>query len=277
MARKRVKVSRGMLFTGSILAGLVFLFLVPKSVAGHMQLTYARLFRWPLATGRSLALTARTAEPAAENVSPRDFQELLTANRRLQNDKANLQAQLADAHSRIEDLAKLRLKSAWETMQFAPADVIAMSGPAQNELIISRGDANMVALGQYVMSLADHSIVGTISDVSARSAKVRLITDPDSRIAVSIGELNVRGWMEGRGNGTAGVPLIPTTHKIRRGDKICVQKQPGFLDSPIIAAQVTECRPDPDNPLVWDITARPVCNAADLKEVVVVISVARPQ
>jgi len=262
-----------MLFTWGMLAGLIFLF-APKGLTGRLQLTYAQVFRWPLTVGRGLTVVSRAA-PQVQNISRKDYEELLQAHRRLQNDFANLQAQLQEAHGKIEQLAKLRMKSEWENMQFLPADVVAVADQAQNELLISRGQDDKVAVGQYVMGLSDHSIIGTISEVSARGSKVRLITDPASRMAVTIADPNVRGIMEGRGNGAARIPLIPAEHKIRIGDHVYAQKKAGLLDIPVITAQVARYRRDPDNPLLWDITVQPVCNVSSLSEVAVVISTAR--
>ena len=276
MTQKWANLSRGMLFTWSMLAGLIFLFLIPKDLTSRLQLTYARVFRWPLAAGRGLTLAARTAAPAVQDVSRKDYGQLRTAYRQSTNEIANLQAQLQEALRRIGQLQKLRANSDWERMQFRPADVIAPADQAQDELIINRGQEDDVAVGQFVMSLDDHCIVGTVSDVSAKGAKVRLITDPGSRMAVNIADLNVPGLMEGRGNNTARVPLISTKHRIRKGDPVYARKQTG-LEVPVLTARVTECREDADRPLVWDIKVQPVCDVANLSELVVVISGARPQ
>ncbi len=119
-------------------------------------------------------------------------------------------------------------------------------------MIIDRGKDHGLAVGQFVMSPAarrvDQSVIGTISGVDAKTAKVRLITAPydpkapdDPRIAVSIGNLSFRAFMEGRGGNTARIQLAPTdttkTTKASRqqGDPVYVQKLPG-LDVPVIAA-----------------------------------------
>ncbi len=264
-----------MLFTWGILAGLIFLF-APKGLTGRLQLTYAQVFRWPLTVGRGLTVVSQAA-PHTQNVSRKDYEELSQENRRLKNDFANARAQLDEAHAKIEQLAGLRMKSQWENMQFLPADVVAVADQAQNELLISRGQDDKVAVGQYVMSLSDHSIIGTISEVSAKGSKVRLITYPGARMPVTIADPNVRGIMEGRGNGAAGIPLIPAQHRIRVGDHVYAQKKAGLLDVPVIAAQVTQCRRDANNPLLWDITVQPVCKVGSLTEIIVVISTVRPR
>lgn len=275
MTRKRANLSRGMLFTWGTLAGLIFLF-APRGLTGRLQLTYAQVFRLPLAAGRTLTLASRVT-PETQNVNRKEYETLLQAHRRLQNDFNNLRAQLEEAHQKINQLAGMQVTPAWENMVLQPADVIAMASQAQNELLISRGQKNGVAVGQYVMSLRDHSIIGTIVEVYARGAKVKLITDPTSKIPVYIGDPNLPGILEGRGSGTARIPSLPEKHKIRAGDRVYVQKQAGLLDIPIVAAQVIQCRRDPENPVVLEVAVQPVGDLASLREVVVVISAVRPQ
>jgi len=271
-----------MLFTWGMLTGLVFLFVIPQEASDRLQLTYARVFRWPLQLGHGLTLAARsTALPPG--VTPAEYEKLLTNHRQIQNKIANLQGQLQDAQRNIELLAKLREKPEWENMSFRRARVITAADPTKNELIINRGTEHDVAVGQFVLSVSDQgdvdqsvSVIGTVSSVDAKTAKVKLVTDPgEPRIAVSIGDQNVRAFMEGCGGNTARIPLVPTTNKVSQGDPVRAVKAPG-LDVPIITARVTRCQVDRENPVLWDITVEPVCDLAGLREVAVVVVAAAP-
>jgi len=274
MTRTLAKLSRGVLFTGGMLAGMIFLFLAPKDLTGRLQLAYAQTFRWPLAAGRGLMLAARTT-PQVKNVSADEYQALLQTHRQLENNLANVQARLEEANRRISQLAKLRTTPAWERMGFQPAGVVAAADQAANELIINRGRDADVAVGQYVMSMEDQCIIGTVSDVSPRGAKVKLITDPTSRIPVGVAGQAVRGLMVGRGDNTARIAQIPDSEGIRPGDRVYAGKIAGLLDVPIVAAEVVQSRRDRDNPVVWEITVRPVCDIAGLTDVAVIVSTVR--
>lgn len=266
-----------MLFTWGMIVGLVFLFALPQKAGSRLQLAYARVFRWPLAAGHSLTLASRsTALP--QDVTPKEYQDLLANQRQLQNRIANLQAALLDTQKRNEQLAKLREKPEWENVEFRQARII----PVADQTIINRGTEHGVADGQFVMSLSERggvdesvSIVGTVAGVDVKTAKIRLITDKGSRIFASIGSLTVRGIMEGQGNRTARIANISQDHKISKGDSVYVQKQPG-LDVPVIVGRVVSCQVDLENPLLWDIRVEPVCDVAGLSDVAVVVSAARP-
>ena len=150
------------------------------------------------------------------------------------------------------------------------ADVITASiDRLHSELTINRGAEDGLAKGQFV--LADNSIIGSISDISSRTARVKLFTDPTSKIAVKIGKLNVERVMQGSSNDSAKIQLLQTEHKVKTGDVIYASKKGGFLDAPMIIGKVTQCKRDDQNPSVWDITVKPVCNVEKLTGVAVII------
>jgi len=264
MKQKWTRLSKRMLFMYCMLGGLIFLFSPPR-ITGKLQLAYARLFTWPLAKSRKLTLISRPAT-APQDLASTDYRTLKTQNRRLKNDLANLTAQLGEARAQIDQLAQMRTVPEWEFMRFLPATVVATSGRGRTELIINRGQEEGVTEGSYVMGADDHSIIGRVSHVSPHVAKVKLITDPTSVIPVEIGQTGVQGLMEGNKIG-----LVPARHAIKPGDPVKARKMPGFLDVAIITAEVAQCKPG-DEPLLLDITIRPVSDIANLMRVFVVTS-----
>jgi rod shape-determining protein MreC len=254
--------SRPMLFTWCMLAGLILLF-APQSFTNDLQFAFARLFRWPLTIGKNISLYRPIRQPTTETKFERESQ--------YKNYIANLEEQLRQKQMVLEKLTKLRNRfHALENAGLIMADIYkyTMNG-TQNELTINRGRDDGLAKGQFV--LGDNSIIGTISDVSPRTANVRLFTDPASKIAVRIGNLNVDRLMQGRGNDVAKVLLLPTKYKVSAGDKVLTKKTPGFLDAPMIIGTVTRCKRDDQRPSIWDITVKPVCDIEKLKSVTIII------
>lgn len=269
MTGKWTNLSKRMLFAYCTLGGLIFLF-TPAHVTSRLQLAYASLFRVPLSTGRTWTLASRTPA-AAETATSKDYAKLLADNQRLRNDMANLQAQLKEAGGKIDQLARLRTKREWDRMGFLPAGVVTVVSPGRTELIINAGRHEGVAVDQFVMAMSDHSLIGRVCDVSLHTARVRLISDPASRIPVEIGSTGIQGVMEGRGGGSAKVPLVSTKRAVAQHDPVYIRKEPGVLDVPIVAGRIAECRKDPDNPLLWDITVHATCDVATLERVAVVV------
>jgi rod shape-determining protein MreC len=275
MTQRWTKVSRRMLFAWCLLGGLICLF-APQSLTGKLQLAYTSVFSWPLQKGRDLTL-ATNAISSLHAVNGPDDGALTAEHRRLRNHIGNLNAQLAEAHREIDRLAGIRVEPQWDRVPSAliPADVTVAS-QGQNVLFINRGQQDGVAVGQYV--LGDLSIIGTIASVSPQGAKVRLITDPASKIPVTIGESDLDRLMYGQsGNAATLRPLIPDTHAIRKGDKVYAKKMPGLLEVPVIAGVVAQCKRDPENPSFWDITVQPVCDITTLTGVAVIMPASQPR
>ena len=275
MARMRIRVrvpkrskmrlgslSRPMLFTWFMLAGFILLF-VPQNLTNNFQFAFTRVFRWPLTIGRNISLYARTRRSAPGTTNRKESQ--------YQNYIANLEEQLRQKHREVEELSKLRDRfHALENAGFVVADVIRSSiERAHCELTIYCRKEHGLAKGQFV--LGDNSIIGTISDVSAPNAKVRLFTDPASKIPVRIGKLNIDRVMQGSGNDSAKIQHLSTKHKVNVGDKVVARKKPGFLDASMIIGTVARCRRDDANPSLWDITVKPVCDIERLNSVTVII------
>jgi len=246
-----------MLFTWFMLAGFIFLF-SPGNLTNRFQFAFHRIFRWPLSIGRNISLSAGTRQPLGDVVSRDEYKRLL-------NHLANVIQQRNDAYEEVTTLSKMRNMPGWERMGFVPADVITDPiNEQRSELIINRGRDDGLAKDQFV--LADNSVIGTIYDVDARTALVRLFTDPASNTAVRIG--NIPWLMQGSGNNLAKISMVK--HKVKVGYEIMAGKKPGFLDTPMIIGKVAGCERNAQ-PLLWDITVEPVCDIQKAGNVVVIV------
>ena len=249
-------VSRGMLFTWFMLGGLIFLF-APQDLTNKFQFAFANIFRWPLSIGRTITLSARTQPQITDVVSRSKYDQL-------QNYLANLTEELNQEQQKVEELSRLRNRHPLEGAWLIFADVVTASAEG---LIINRGQNDGLQKGQFV--LGDNSIIGTISDVSPRTAKVELITETTSNMAAEIGGLKT--VIQGYSKNSAKVRLVSTKHKVKIGDNVYACKKPGFLDTTMIIGTVAQCRKDDENPLLWDIMIKPACDIERLNNVTVII------
>ena len=253
-----------MLFTWFMLAGFIFL-LAPQSLTNKFQFAFARIFRWPLSIGRNISLAARIRQPLKEPFDQKETQ--------YRNYIANLEAQLAQERRKVEQLSGLRTRRPLEGAKLMPADVITASiDRLHSEMTINRGAEDGLSKGQFV--LADNSIIGTISETSSRTARVKLFTDPASKIAVAvkIGKLNVERIMQGAGNDSARIQLLQTEHKVKAGEIIYASKTAQVtLDAPMIIGTIAQCKRDDENPSLWDITVKPACDLQKITTITVII------
>lgn len=265
MARKRNRVTSKMLFMWFMLAGFILLF-SPQSLTSKLQFAFARIFHWPLSIGRNMSLSAKT-----EVKSPREGGDSARKEIQYQNYIMNLEEELRQKNAALQQLSGLRTRlRGLEGAKIIPADIITASTEGQRgELIINRGSDDGLAKDYFV--IGDNSVIGTITDIAARTAKVRLFTDTSSSIPVNIAGLEVNMIMQGQGKNQAKIKMVPVKHKIKVGDAVLARKKPGFLDAGIIAGAVQQCKRDDKNAALWDITVRPVCDIGSLNNVAVIV------
>lgn len=242
-----------------LVMGSAILLLVPQSVTGQFQLAFAHVFRWPLSLGRTISLSTHVNQ-RRENVVPRDKYEQLEVH------VANLQVQLRQAQLKIEQLSNLRQRYPLSGAGFVPAQVITANiTPLRCELVINRGQDEGIRTGQFV--LADNSVIGTVISVDSRTARIRLITDRESKIAVKIGDAD--RFMHGCGDSQARVPMIKT--KVPVGAKVVASEKAGFLDVPMVVGDVVQCENNSQSALLWDLIVEPVGDLGKLQKVTVVV------
>lgn len=250
-----------MLFTWLLLSGFIVL-LIPQEMTGKLHFAFARIFRLPLSMGRNVTLSAHTRYNPQSKTDRQQAQ--------LQNHIANLTEQIQEKNRQIEMLSGLKTRFTWEGVKFQLADVITISvSGMQSTMIINRGSDDGIRSGQYV--LGDNSVIGVISEVSARNSGVKLITDPDSKIEVNIEGVRINRVMQGNGNNSARIQHITTDHKIGIDSAVYAKKQPDRIDAAVIIGTVARCMVNKENPSVWEINIQPVCDMEMLKNVAVII------
>jgi rod shape-determining protein MreC len=187
-----------------------------------------------------------------------------------QNYIINLEEELRQKNQALEQVTGMRSRlRGLEGAQILPADIITASVEGKRcELIINRGSEDGLAKGLYV--IGDNSVIGTVTELAGRTAKVRLFTDSSSIVQANIAGLDINMLMQGDGANRAKIKLVPIKHKINIGDAVLVRKKAGLLDAAMIAGAVSECKRDGKTPGIWDITVRPVCDTAKLNTVAVI-------
>ncbi len=259
-ARKHHRVSNRMLLAIFVLTGFVLL-LSPQKVTGKVHGLFTGVFKFPLRVGRQISLSARVSDTPGQNLRQKEIE--------YQNHIANLVAEIEEKTNQIEQLSLIRSREyALSGAGLIMADVVSSTTQgSKNELIINRGQRDGIEAGQFVLGW--NSIIGTISQVWDRQAKIQLLTDRDSMMAVSFDGLNKQTLLDGQGNGKAVIQW--SRKKAEVGQIIYAQKKAGFLDCPMITGQVIECKMNDQNPLLWDLTIVPACDIAMLPSVTVIV------
>ncbi len=263
MVKRHIKSFRRLLFTWLMVVGVIFLF-APANVTNRLQLTFTGFFQKPLSRCRNITLCSNNENPDANDIGNSDYI-------RLRNHLANNIQRLRQEHQKVEKLSGLRDRTVWNGVNLVSADIItAFMNELRNDFTVNRGRDDGLVQGQFALGL--NSVVGTISELSSRMARVQLFTDPRSKVPVTIGQSNVMGIMQGIGNCRAKIHGFATKHKIKAGDIVYISKKPGLLNVSMIAGTVSESKPNDENPLLLDLTVTPACETRKLSNVTVIVN-----
>lgn len=147
---------------------------------------------------------------------------------------------LAAENAELRDLSKLVSEPA---ISFVTARVIADSGGAYaRSVMVNAGRDNGVARGQAAMT--EEGLVGRVSEVGSRAARILLITDLNSRVPVVVDGTRQRAILAGDNSARPSLRYVDAGGTIRIGDRIVTSGQGGVfppgLSVGIVASVDTE-------------------------------------
>jgi rod shape-determining protein MreC len=265
MPKKTKKGIELLLLTLLGVTGVIFL-LSPKSLTSKLQFAFIRFFKGPINFCNNITSPKAQSENTTNIFNPYRYIQL-------RNHLANNIQLLHEQRQQLHQLNDLSDRYAWKGTNFVLADIITFSiDSTRADMIINRGTNDGLAQGQFV--LGDYCVIGTIAQLDDQTSQVRLITDPASKLAVTIGQSNIDALMQGIGNKQAKINLLPTKHSVKKGDLVYARKKAGFLDASVIAGAIAQCQRSQENPLVWDIKVAPACNVRTLENVTVLVTTA---
>jgi len=103
-------------------------------------------------------------------------------------------------------------------------------------LLMNVGAADGVKPYQPVIDA--YGMVGRVVQVSDHASRLMLITDPTSRIPVTVGTKGERAIVSGTGDGLLQLLFVSPTHTIGRGDLVMTTENGGLLPSALAIGEV---------------------------------------
>ncbi len=132
---------------------------------------------------------------------------------------------LSVENAELRDLAKLVTEPG---ISFVTARVIADSGGAFTRgVMVNAGRENGVARGQAAMT--GEGLVGRVSEVGSRAARILLITDLNSRVPVVVDGTRQRAILGGDNSARPSLRYVDSGGTIRIGDRIVTSGQGGVF------------------------------------------------
>lgn len=144
------------------------------------------------------------------------------------------------------------------------------SNPYLRYITISVGAQQGVEVGMPVVS-GGPRLVGRVAQVGPRTAKVQLLTDPDSAIAALLQTSRVTGRVVGQPDGTLRMEWIPHEEEVSVHDIVLTSGLGGFMPKGLVIGQVTEVE-QMDHALFQAAIVRPALDFSRLELVLVITS-----
>lgn len=159
------------------------------------------------------------------------FVDTYQENARLESDNARLLQWQQAALNLAADNQKLRalLKAVPEnSVSYVTARVIANSGGAyMRTVLVNAGTEDSVARGQA--AITGEGLVGRLTEVGNRAARVLLITDLNSRIPVTIESSHVNAVLAGDNSDRPRLLYLPAPDAVKVGDRVVTAGEGGIF------------------------------------------------
>ena len=160
----------------------------------------------------------------------------------------------------------LDLKDAYN-LEGTVAHILRTSLDSFNQtMTIDKGFEDGLAVGMPVMS--PNGLIGQIESVAAYTAQIRLLTDPNSGVAVIIESSRAQGVLTGSYSGLLYLELIPPDVTVVPGDAIITSGGGGVYPKGIIIGEVTSVSCAPSD-VFQTIIVKPLVRIRYYEEVLV--------
>jgi len=206
--------------------------------------------------------------------APRDITVLRQQNIELENEVADLQAQVIQLQQQVGETqllaALVDFSRARPENSYKAAAVIGRDpSPFLHYVIINRGSNDGILRGMPVVT--DQGLVGRVDAVIADAARVQLITDPASKVNVRLQNADVEASLVGSVTGDVILDLIPQDAVLDAGDLVLTSGLGGGYPPDLIIGQVVNIR-SRDFDLFQRATVQPVVDFNRLQIVLVIVN-----
>jgi len=253
-----------------LVAALGALVLSPLRFAGDLE---ARL---GAAIAPVTASLHRATRPASDVLLHAGQLSALTEeNAALRDRVAQLESEAATLREgRTAEEQARALRSAVGDASYLEASVTVLDpSPGRRGLLIDRGAAHGVVAGQAVLG-PGAALIGVIAEVQPAAARVRLIDDPRSAIAVALQQSKTPGLLAA-GAGGLHLDFVPTGSTVAVGDLVLTSPIGGQLPAGLLVGRVQAVEVQPEA-LFTTVRVEPYAAADRLLRVLVVTSVQAP-
>lgn len=197
----------------------------------------------------------------------RDLRALLEQAEQWANELEERNRDLSLRVDQLEEVARIQAVQSPGVVLTAPVTGISTSALlARITLGRGAGDgvlANMVAT-------VPQGLVGMVTDITAGTSVVRAVTDPQSRVGVTVSGRGGQGVAMGLPNGQIRVFDFIENEPVRPGDLVETSSIGGLYPRGVLVGTVVEVPPRDENELRGSFTVQPAVDFSTLLEVALI-------
>lgn len=257
-------------FFRNIVFSLLVIGLLALALGGYVE-TLSRLALTPIIAAQTWI--SRQYQGFEDFVTaPRDVTDIRQQNAQLEAENARLKAQIVELQQQLGEYrilaALLDFARAHPEHQYLGATVIGRDiSPFLHYVIINRGSDDGLRHGMPIVT--QNGLAGRISQTTAKSARVKLITDPSIRVNVRIQPSRSEAVLTGSITGDITLEQIPQEAKINPGNLVLTSGLGGQYPPNIIVGQLTSVRSQ-EYALFQSASIQPVTEFSELEIVLVI-------
>jgi rod shape-determining protein MreC len=208
---------------------------------------------------------------------PEDITLLRQKNVELEAENSQLQVQIIELQQQVTEAQLLSTLVDYERRhvenEYIAASVIARDvSPFMHYVIINRGSDDGLKKGMPVIT--QQGLVGSISAVTARAARVQLINDPGSSINVTLQKSELEAVLNGQITGEVELDMISQNANVQPGDLVMTSGLGGNYPANIVIGQVVTVRSE-TYALFQSASVQPAVDFSQL-EIVLIITNFQP-
>ncbi|MEX2143055.1 MAG: rod shape-determining protein MreC [Anaerolineales bacterium] len=206
--------------------------------------------------------------------APADITRLRQENAELRSENATLQTQIIALQQQVSeiellsallDFARARPENAYQAAGVVGRD----PSPFLHYVIINRGSDDGIRRGMPVVG--QEGLVGRVAQVTAKAARVELITDPAAQVSIRLQPSDVDGVLTGSITGDLSIDLLPQDAVLQAGDLVFTSGIGGLYPINILVGQVSSVRQEAQA-LFQTATVQPVVDFTRLEIVLVIVN-----
>ncbi len=136
--------------------------------------------------------------------------------------------------------------------------------------ILEIGAGSQVGVRVGMTAIVKTGLVGRVVEVAPYSAKVMLITDPDSSVAAALARSRDYGVVEGDSSGTLLMKFVSSTGDAKAGDLVVTSSLSTMFPGALPVGTVIKATKR-EHDLFYDVRLKPAVNFSKLEEVFLVL------